>query len=75
MIRTHSAQGSQRRLLRIRESTYVAVVEPFIGPIGSQGRQMLVIAHVPELDRAIFPATSDRMAIGVDAHGPGSGLV
>src|SRR2546421_6974187 len=75
ILLAHSAQGTQRRLLSVRQAARPADVEPLIGSLGSQGRQVLVTEHVPERDRAIFPATGDCLAIGADAHGPGPRLV
>ena len=75
MLRAYSTQGLQRHPLRVRQSARLADVQPLIGPLRSQGRQVLVTLHVPERNRAIVPATGNRRAIRADAHGPGSRLV
>ena len=75
MLRARGAERSQCRLLSVRQSERSADVQPLIGPIGLQGRQMLVALHVPEFDDTIFSATGDRLAIGADAHGAGPGIV
>src|SRR6266536_362759 len=77
MILFPCSQGTQHRLLRLRKPGRSADIQPLIGPVMAERRQVRSASGVPQLDHAIFATTGKHPSIGADldrAHPRGMGL-
>ena len=53
------AHHLERQFLRVRQTLDVGDVEPFIRAVAAQGRYMIAVLHLPNLDGSIIPATGE----------------
>src|SRR2546428_788760 len=64
LLLLHRSQNSQRRLLRLRESSHTGDREPFVGVVASERGEVPPALYIPWFDQAIFPRARHHPSIG-----------